>query len=233
MVGTDLSERARGAVERAAIVARSSDAKLYIVRAASTLRVGAVRRAARELEADLVVIGARSRRARDALMGSAAERISRRARHPVLFVRQTTTRPYRHALIVVDPRMELGRTVAAARLVAPSAELALLNAYEGPYELPLLLDGAGPGTMERYLAQVRREARRSLEESVGAAGLDPRDLVLRHGSPRRVLEDEERRRAGGDSLLVLVQRRSVVDALVFGGACRWPLVHGTSDVLLV
>jgi hypothetical protein len=118
-------------------------------------------------------------------------------------------------------------------LVAPSAELCFLHAYDDPYEGVLILHGMNGASLQRRRKELRREASAALTRSMAESGLEGHELLLRNGMACNVIEREERERQANDTLFVLERERSVVDRLVFGTACRWLLSQGESDVLLV
>jgi universal stress protein E len=186
-----------------------------------------------DVRADLAVVGARGRLVPDAFVGSTAERIAAATDRPVLLVRRDVSRPYRHLVVAIDPSSDLRRLLAAARLVAPSAERSVLHVYEDPYENAMLLHGATHANMRARRTQVRREARAALTRAVTDAGLEPHEVLLRNGNARRVLELEDRERSASDTVFVIERDRSVVGHLMFGSLSRWLISRGECDVLLV
>jgi len=195
--------------------------------------VAAVRKKVGDLRADLVVVGAGERRLLDAVTGSTAERIASATQRPVLVARRAESRPYRQILVAVGLHSNPQRLHAAAMLVAPSAELCFLHAYDDPYEGVLILHGMNGASLQRRRKELRREASAALTRSMAESGLEGHELLLRNGMACNVIEREERERQANDTLFVLERERSVVDRLVFGTACRWLLSQGESDVLLV
>jgi nucleotide-binding universal stress UspA family protein len=181
---------------------------------------------ARALAADLVIVGARGRTVPDAMIGSTAERLVALDRHRVLLVRRPATRIYREVLIAADEESRMEDQVAAAALfsTAPS----VLHAYEGPFESVLRSQGASIAELRHYRAAAEREAEARMARLVEKAGLDRDRLVLRHGSPVRLLPQVDK-----DSLLVLSRGRSLVQHLLFGSVTRAIVAYGASDLLLV
>jgi nucleotide-binding universal stress UspA family protein len=96
-----------------------------------------------------------------------------------------------------------------------------------------MLHGTSAPSLRSYRSEVRREARAALAGAVVEAGLDPRDIVLRHGSSRRVLELEDQHRKTSDTLFVFERGRSILRHVLFGSLCRWMISRGACDVLLV
>jgi nucleotide-binding universal stress UspA family protein len=193
--------------------------------------VAAIRHVTAQTGAALVIVGTRGRLLTDAVVGSTAERVATTARRPVLLVRTRAARAYRHVVVGADRRSDLRKSVAAARLVAPRADVSFLHAYEALYEGNLALHGVGKATLRRYRAEARNEARTAMVRRVREAGCNPKTLRLAHGDPRRVLEEASRR--ASVELLVLDRGESVMRHLLLGSVCRWVIEHGKSDVLLV
>jgi universal stress protein E len=182
---------------------------------------------ARAVAADLVVVGTRGRLFPDSMLGSTAERLIASDRHRVLLVRHAAKRPYGEVVIAANEESRLNEQVAAARLVLARA-VSVLHAYEGPFESTLALHDVGAAEMRRYRQSVRREAERRMTPLIERAGLEPAQLVLRHGNASQVLQRIDR-----NDLLVLSRGRSAVRHLLLGSVTRAVVAYGASDVLLV
>ncbi|HVJ91530.1 MAG TPA: universal stress protein [Labilithrix sp.] len=187
----------------------------------------ALRSAARDVGAELIVVGTRGRALPDMFVGSTAERIAALSKFPVLLVRHSARGAYREVIIAADTQGKLVAPLRAARFVSPKAELSVLHAYEAPWEASLRLNGANAHAIASYRKQACREARASVMVRMQEAGLDPKTLVLRHGDPRRILHDTRK-----DALLVM-QRGSVIAHALLGSVTRSVIEHGQSDVLLL
>jgi nucleotide-binding universal stress UspA family protein len=223
------SEREREELERIVAELRGDGvpARTHLLAARP---VGALRSAAREHGALVVVVGARGRTLPDAVVGSTAERISALSRIPVLLVRNRAAGSYGSAVVAADAHSDVQKSLAAAELVAPGAPIMILHAYEPVYETTLILHGASKGSLRDYRNHARREARQAMSRRLVDAGVDPSALVLRRGDPRRVLEHVDEN--APDTLLVLDRRRSIIRHVLLGSVCRWVIAHGRSDVLL-
>ncbi|MDP1535975.1 MAG: universal stress protein [Burkholderiales bacterium] len=102
-----------------------------------------VSRQADEMPADLMVLGARGAGfMRRFVLGSTAERLLRKSKHPMLVVKQRAHEPYRRVLVPVDFSAWSAPLIDLARGVAPGAHLVLLTAYEVPFEGKLRFDMA-------------------------------------------------------------------------------------------
>ncbi len=192
-----------------------------------------LKNAADELAAALVVVGVRKPALPDTFLGTTAERVAAATQRPVLMVRRPVKRPYRHLIVAIEPTSDLNQLLAAARLVAPSAQRSIFHAYEDPYENGLLLDGASLANLQARRVEARREARARLLPVVTRAGVDPREVLLRGGSSRRVLELEDHEQRSNDTLFVLERERSRASQILFGTVCGWLIARGECDILLV
>lgn len=189
--------------------------------------VTALRSVARDVHAEVIVVGTRGRTVPDAFVGSTAERIATLSRTPVLLVRNSARSPYRKLIIAADRESKLEAAVRAARFVSPRSALSVLHAFQGPYETTLRLHGAGSSAISSHRAHARSEARAMLLQSMEASGLVPSSLVLRHGDPRRILHETP-----AHALLVM-QRGSILAHVLLGSVTRTVIAHGQSDVLLL
>lgn len=188
-----------------------------------------LKRKARALKADVVVVGARGRKVADAVLGSTAERVVAASGLPVLIARDSPPRSYRTAIVAADVDSELRRADALARLVTQDAPIAILHAYEGPFETKMLLQGVGPAAIRDYRSFVRKEAQKRMSERLVAMGLEERTLRLVHGNRRTVLAHA----AVKGTLLVLARSESATRHLLLGSVSRWVIEHTSSDILLV
>jgi nucleotide-binding universal stress UspA family protein len=150
-------------------------------------------RHARAAAAGLIVLGRHGPRPfREALVGSTAERVVRKADAPVLLVAGEATDPYRRALVAVDLADGSRRAaeLAVALLPPDGAELALVHAYHLAFEGWLAETDAAA-----YRRAHAEEAERRLEAFAArleAAGIrcaveegDPRAVILREAARTR------------------------------------------------
>lgn len=220
-------DRHRVDTQLAAVVQRARASK---VRATphhiETTATKALQGLARELGADVVVVGTRGRTVPDSFVGSTAERVAASCRVPVLLVRRPGNVAYREVVIAADHRPKLDASIRGGRFVSPDTELSVLHAYEGPFESMLRVHGVGTEDLALYRADARRQARAQLVPLLERAGLEREMLVLRHGDARRVLHAVPR-----TSLLVM-ERGSVVARALLGSVTRSVIAYGGSDVLM-
>ena len=190
--------------------------------------IQALRIVARQVAADLMIVGTRGRAVPNLVMGSTAERIASALRRPVLHVRNTGHRRYREAFIAAALDIPLGPAVRAARLVAPDAALSVVHAYQGQFESTLVLHGVDARNLATYRAQARKAARTALLARLAAADLEPSALVLRHGDARRVLPTTQK-----DALLVLARDEAMLRRALLGSVTRAVVTEGEADMLIV
>lgn len=182
---------------------------------------------AREVAADLVVVGTRGSSVLAAMIGSTAERLVALDQHRVLLVRRPAERAYRKVTIAASEESRLREQLDAAAFVSVKP-VTVLHAYEAPFEAALRSNGASIGALSSYRKAARREAELSMGKLLAKAGLKRSQLVLHHGTPFQVLE-----RFDPESLMVLSRGRSRARQLLFGSATRAVVAYGRSDVLLV
>ena len=188
------------------------------------------------LQADLLVTGTRgSRFVHGVLLGSTAERLARDSRRPVLLVRQPASGPYRRVLVAVDFSPGSTAAVAAARGLAPVAELVLLHALERPLDGPLRLAGADARALSRYAEAAQADARRRLQALVPATGLaaDAVQLQLPAGGDPWLQVLQARQALGADLVVVGQHARPALGALLLGRTARMVVAECGCDVLIV
>ena len=194
----------------------------------------AIREAADTLDARLVVLGARGARPlRRLLLGSTAERMLHLSRRPLLVVRQRAHEPYRRVLVAVDFSGWSLPSLAAARLVAPHAQLTLLTVFQTPFEEKMHFAGVEPATIARYRQQARQQATRQLHPLAARAGLRAGHWtaqVVEGDAWMRVVEQAQQ----DDCDLVVMGRqgRSAGAELLLGSVTRQVLAEIDTDLLL-
>lgn len=185
--------------------------------------------------ADLLVLGARGAGfLRRALLGSTAERLVRKARCPILVVKQAPHEPYRRGLLALDLSPVARRVIAAGRAVAPDARLLPLHAFELLYESKMHYAGVDEATIRRYREAARAEAAARFDELLRAAGVDEGLLaaLLVHGDPvASILEQEQERDC--DLVVVGKQGESRFEELLLGSVTKHVLGESQADVLVV
>lgn len=238
LLGRERAEaRQRLEYERAELLAalrrrRRTDVKV-VIRVATGDPAGQI--AALGRGADLVVLGRHgSRRFRDLLLGSTAERVIRRGSVPVLIVGTPARQAYRRPLAAIDLSAPSGKAVRAAlRLLQPGdRSLGVIHVYEIAHS-SMLRRVAAPESVAVYTRRCRAEAAAAADRLLREAGVAPgqAELLLRRGDPRAtILQVAGALRA--DLLAVGSHGRSALaDALV--GVMEAVVRHASCDVLVV
>jgi nucleotide-binding universal stress UspA family protein len=188
------------------------------------------------LDADLVVLGARGESfLRHAMLGSTAARLLRKsARRPVLVVKQPPHEDYRRVLVAVDFSPVSLQAIRTARLLAPAADLALLHAFELPYEGKLVLAGVEEPVIRQHVTSGSEVRRKRLHDLATAAGLVPMDYSARviHGDPvQQILTMEQEY----DCDLIVVGKHGshITEELLLGSVTKHVLAESQCDVLVM
>jgi nucleotide-binding universal stress UspA family protein len=184
--------------------------------------------------ADLVVLGARGASfMRHLLLGSTAERLVRKSVKPLLVVRQPPHEAYRRVLVAVDFSPSSLPALAAARAVAPTAELVVLHAYEVPFEDRLRSSGLGEEILDQYRLIAQRQALQGMRSLLAAAGLSPDAVVtlVMQGDPSSLVIEQEQER-DCDLIVVGKHGESTLEAILLGSVTRHVLQASQGDVLV-
>ncbi len=135
---------------------------------------------ARQIEAGLVVVGARGENTLlDLLLGSTAARVLRVAACPVLIVKlQTQPAPYRDAIVALDLSAGYASAPALCRAVAPQARIELLHIYDTTLDERMRQAGLEAPFIAECLERARSEAQTRLDGLI--EGEAPAGPVSRH-----------------------------------------------------
>lgn len=193
-----------------------------------------IARAARELAADVVLIGpGRPATATERFFGSTADRLVRTSTVPVLVVADAAPQPYRRVAVAIDFSPLSEAALAAAQRLAPDASTELVHVVEIPqaFEQAMLRAHTPPRDVERYRQAKVEEARRQLLDFARPQALQERVSVLR-GAPAAVLTNLSR--SGRVDLVALgTQGRNAVAQALLGSVARRLLSGAGCDVLIV
>lgn len=225
-----------------AFVAREAPGAAVDVRIVPGPVGGEIVRVARELPADLIVMGTHGRTGFEHMMlGSVAEHVLRRAPCPVMTVPRTVTPAheapaivYRTILCAVDftEAAEAAARQAVALALEAGSRLVLLHVLEG---LPAPeWSFAGHPTMAEIRAQREQDARQHLESLVpkDAKTWCVADVAVTYGRASR--EILARASALDADLIVLgARRRLALDRVLFGATAEHVLRAATCPVLTV
>ena len=184
--------------------------------------------------ADLIVLGARGAGyMRHALLGSTAERVIRKARCPILVVRQRPHEAYRRALLAVDLSPVAQRVIEVGRVVAAGARLMPLHAFHLQYEGKMQYAGVEESTIRRYREAARADSAARFDEVLRLAGMEHGLLagLLTHGDPvTSILEQEQERDC--DLVVLGKQGEGRFEELLLGSVTKHVLNESQADVLV-
>jgi len=188
------------------------------------------------LNVGLVVLGARGKSfLRHALLGSTAARLLRKsARHPVLVVKQPPHDAYRSVLVAVDFSPVSVAAIRMAKRLAPQADLALLHAFELPYEGKLAFAGVDEQIVRQYVTAGSESRRKRLHDLAAVAGLAPADYSARvmHGDPsQHVIAMEQE--VDADLIVVGKHGTHLAEELLLGSVTKHVLAESQCDVLVI
>jgi universal stress protein A len=189
--------------------------------------------AARELEADLIVMSTRGATATRFLLGSVAARVAQDAPCPVLVTRRTDERSptrFRRVMVAVDySRFSRQAAALGAVMVEPDGVLELAHVWHEPHA-PLL---SSHPERDALVAQGHDAARRRLahflaDAELGHAGTE---LWVGTGSPSGALLDHVEE--SGVDLVIMGAHGRRGSARVLGTVADRVLRHASVSVLLV
>lgn len=236
MLGPGLDLRAHVAVERAlenlAAELQAESGFAFEPRLASGPVVDEICGAAQGH--DLIVAGARGLHPlRDFAIGTAAERLLRKSRVPVLIVKRKPAGPYRRALVPVDFSDHSRAALALAARLAPGAELSLAHAFEVPLEGKLQFAGVADEEIYRYRRQARDEAQAAMEALIAQAAVGDRATRLIEHAYAPTLIPETERRIGADLIAMGKHGKDALEELLLGSVALRALAAAQCDVLVV
>lgn len=195
----------------------------------------AIRHAADEMNADLLVLGAHRRQfLRDVFTGTTVERVIRTCERPVLMVRLGVEESYRKAVAAIDlSKPSVGALEFAASVsFFGCSSLMLLHAY-----LPLASGFMRYASVEedriedyaRALADEARSALENLAKTMPLAGLKP-ELLIEEGAAAEVIADVIARKS--PQLVVIgTTGNSILKNIVIGSVANAVLRDAECDVL--
>jgi len=183
---------------------------------------------------DLIVVGARGLHPlRDFAIGTAAERLLRKSRVPVLIVKRKPEGAYRQALVPVDFSAHSRAALALAARLAPGAELSLVHAFEVPLEGKLQFAGVADEEIYRYRRQARDEAQAAMEAMIAQAAVGDRATRLIEHAYAPTLIPETERRIGADLIAMGKHGKDALEELLLGSVTLRALAAAQCDVLVV
>lgn len=185
-------------------------------------------------DVDLVVVGAHGLNpARDALLGTTAERLLGKGRQSILVVKHPADAAYRHALVAVDFSDYSVNALRVATQMAPSAHLTAVHAFEVPFEGQLWRAGVTGTDLENLRRQARQEALDAIHGLLQQKAAGRRTThVVEHGNAVRLILDQEKA-LQTDVIAIGKHGRSATEEWLIGSVTRRIVADATGDVLVV
>jgi nucleotide-binding universal stress UspA family protein len=171
---------------------------------------------------------------RDAILGTAAERLVGSCACPILVVRTPAAESYRNVLVAADLLPGTEQALAAAARIAPGSRISAVHAYEVPFEGALQRAGVATDDVEQHRAAAFQGALQEIRALSQSVSGDPAHLlpVVERGHPAQLILEHERG-LGADLLVVGKRQRSSAEALLLGSTTRHVLADAACDVLVV
>lgn len=195
-----------------------------------------IRDAAREWEADLVVLAAPSRRSYERVLGTKAERVVRALDVPVLFVRREAHESYRKALIATDLSDAAVRMKRASTLlrVFEGAHTTILHAFAPPYDGIMSMAGMGQAQLTSYAKRWKARLSAELARQAAAAGVAPAHVSLVQESARPFAAiDRVVRQSGPELLAIGTSRYFMFKRILLGSVADEVLRKIDCDILVI
>jgi nucleotide-binding universal stress UspA family protein len=191
--------------------------------------------AARELDADLLVVGAHgAHTARDLAMGSTAQKLLRIAPCPLLVVKRPPLLNYRTVLLPTDFSAPAAQAAEAARALLPDATFHFVHAFELPYDGLMRYAGVDDATVQTYRAAAQAALAARLTAVATAFDVPPGRAIahVRHGyAPTRI--DEWIVELAADLVAIAAHGKSELEAAFLGSVSAHVVQTAPCDVLLV
>ena len=188
-----------------------------------------------QMGCDLVVIGAQGHSAaKDFLLGTTADRLSRKSTVSVLVVRTEPVGDYLKVLVPFDFSPDADAALERASSMAPQASLQILHACQLDDEGKLRMAGVDEARIEQHRERYRVRARSEIKTAIGSLGRrsDEVAVILGSGSPAlTTLEYAER--AGVDLIALGKHGRSLIEDTLLGSVTRHVLADAACDVMVV
>lgn len=180
-------------------------------------------------DAALIVTGmARFNAIGDYFLGTSVDALIRKARKPVLVVKQRAHFPYRRILCATDFSERSIHALRATLALFPDADIMLLNAYHVGFE---------GWQRDGYVKdETQAAAREDLDRFVASLKLSPEDRArieprLGYGDPDAVVVEEAAR--SNPDLVVAGTRGSGLRQVTLGSTASSILEHAVTDTMVV
>ncbi len=194
----------------------------------------AIAAAARDLGADLLVVGAHGAHPVRALMGTTAQRLLRIAPCPLLVVKRSPPFDYRAVLLPTDFSAPAAQAAEAARALRPDATFHFVHAFELPYDGLMRYAGVDDATVHTYRAAAQSALAARLAAVATAFGvpLGRATAHVRHGYAPTCI-DEWIVELAVDLVAIAAHGKSELEAAFLGSVSARVVQTAPCDVLLV
>jgi nucleotide-binding universal stress UspA family protein len=185
--------------------------------------------------ADLLVVGARGTNPlRDAILGTTAERLLGKCRHPMLVVKRPPARAYEKLLLAIDFSPPSEKALQVALRLAPRAAVMAVHAYDIPFEGRLRMASVTEEIIEAYGVRAAEKAIGAIQALGEQTSRERGGFVhaVDRGNPSRLILEKERD-FHADLIVMGRRARPVAEALLLGSVTRHVLGNCASDVLVV
>ncbi len=189
----------------------------------------------RALEADLLVIGAKTRNPfHDCVFGTRTQRLLQLSRQPVLVVKAPATVAYARVLVPTDFSACGEASLRLALGVVPGASVAVFHALSTHREAKMRAAHVPADGILRYVASSREKCLRRLEAMVSRTGTPGVQCSVGHGDP--LVLCLERQKAVAADLIVMGkegQGQIVAGSSLMGSVAREVVAKAHCDVLAI
>jgi universal stress protein E len=196
----------------------------------------AIAQVAKESAADLIVMGAQSKRALAPVLGTTAERVIARTNCPVLIVRSRGALNYKNVVVAAELGRSFGSVIGFAKrwslLDAPA--VSVVHGFSSPYQGPLYAEGYDVAAARRHVERWKRAASLQLNDMLRREKVDGSRFDVRI-EERRPLAVVRRALARGNRPSLVILRASAHNALtriVRGSLVNDVLLNFDCDVLI-
>lgn len=184
---------------------------------------------------DMLVLGAHGMNPlRDLILGTTAERLLRKCKHPTLIVKRPPTDPYQRVIVPVDFSSYSVAALRMALLVAPMANITLVHAFDVPFEGKLWLAGVAEEKIQEYRIQARQQALSNIDTLIKDSGADLHRfnrMVERDSAATLILAQEAK--LGADLIVIGKRGQSIIEETLLGSVTRHVISDAKCDVLVV
>ena len=227
-------------VAKAQLEESASEARAQGAECAVSVKRGepyeSINAAAREVNADLIVIGSHRRDPmRNAFVGTTAERMLRVTSTPALVVRSNNVQPYRCAVVAVDLAEDGASHISRLRQLGLANDDAIVPvfAYDAGQFHMMRRAGATLAELKAMFEKEKAGVLPAINAQISAAGLSPAKAVVKpilFNTPDTILEAAAEAQA--DLLVVGSRRKTAMKRFTLGSVSEGCLRRANMDVLV-